>query len=159
MLGLRWDLASDPRVNTTCCQTREVVCLPKWGFGVAMLPVAHCSIVLLLGACWAHGACKMANFGAFQILCLRLCFRAKEGMLPPSVRRESCASAKRIVFMQKPCHFLPAPPNPTPKVGSVLVQRALFLSKAEITGCKRPNRQCNDNPKSRNPSMFSAMRP
>ena len=76
-------------------------------------------IVLLPGAFWAHGASKMAILEApFFTLCILQCFRAWEGMLPPSACRMSHASARRIVSCRDLCvsslySQIPLAPAPT----------------------------------------------
>ena len=58
-------------------------------------------IVLLPGACWAHGASKTANLDASLLLCTLQYFRAYKGMawhgmLQPGACRTSRASTRRI---------------------------------------------------------------
>ena len=74
---------------------------PKWGLGVATLPVgalcfyqAHVGpTVLPTWPLWAH---------LFYSVCLQ-CFRAWEGMLPPGACRTSRAPARRIVSCRGLC--------------------------------------------------------
>ena len=78
----------------------------KCGFGVAR--VSGWRIVLLLGADWAHCASKMANSGCISSTLHLQCFRAQEGMLPPSacrIPRENRGLHWCGVFASKKCQF------------------------------------------------------
>ena len=66
-------------------------------------PRAHDGrIVLLPGAFWVHGASKMATWAhLFYSVFYSVSRLWREGMLPPSARRTSRASARRIVSFQQ----------------------------------------------------------
>ena len=79
--------------------TKQFVRPEKWdGSQVGFRGSNACGgrIVLLPGAFWAHGASKMATFGASLLLCVLQCFRVQEGMLPPGACCTSRASARRL---------------------------------------------------------------
>ena len=83
---------------------------PKWGFGVAVLPVgASC----FYRAHWAHGAFQHGHFGRISSTLYFTVFRSLGGHT--SARRVShqpcCRQAHCL--MQAPLRFLPVPPNPT----------------------------------------------
>ena len=100
---------------------------PKWGFGVAMLPVdALCFYQVQFGCTML----KTAILGASLLLIILQCFRASQGMLPPGACRTSRASAKRIVLCRGGCtsSLCPQIPHvPAPTFG--VFRFMLFLPK------------------------------
>ena len=105
-------------------------------------------IVLLPGACWAHGASKMAILGASVLLCILQCFRVGEGMLPPGACRMSHASARRIVScrglcVSSLCSQIPLAPAPT--FGAFRFMQLQRRNSAVF--CWPPSRTCITLPK------------